>query len=1534
MKQIRERAQQSMAKDAVAVIGMAGRFPGARNLEEFWRNLEGGVESISFFSEEELIAAGVDRQVLSNPNYVKARGVLEKADLFDARFFGYSPREAELIDPQQRLFLESAWEALEQAGCDPERYEGAIGVYAGSSMNGYVLNILSNAELLSAADGYQVMIGNGADHLSTRVSYKLNLKGPSVTVQTACSTSLVAVHMACRGLLNKECDMALAGGVSVGAQEKGGYFYQAEGIKSPDGHCRAFDAQARGTVGGGGVGVVVLKRLSEALAEGDTIHAVIKGTAINNDGSLKVGYTAPSVTGQAEVIALAQALGGVEARSIGYVEAHGTGTQLGDPIEVAALTQAFGASTREKGFCAIGSVKSNVGHLDAAAGVTGLIKTVLALKHGKIPASLHYQEPNPKIDFANSPFYVNGKLREWERKGWPRRAGVSSFGIGGTNAHVVVEEAPELKASGPSRSQQLWVLSARSESALEQARKNLLEHLKAGGEIDLADAAYTLQVGRKGFEKRWVGVSAGRQEALQALEGLRGAAASSGEARARPVVFLFSGQGSQYEGMGWGVYQQEKVFREEVDRCSEILKGELGMDLRTVMYPGQQWGGRAGELGGTRLGQPALFVLEYALAQLWKSWGIEPAAMMGHSLGEYVAGCVAGVFTLEEGLKLVARRGVLMQEAPAGAMISAGLSAARAQELLGENGMEKEVSLAAVNGPNLSVLSGPGPAMEKLGRELGKLGVSFERLATTHAFHSGMMEGVVERFVKEVRGVKLKAPVLPYISNVSGKWITKEEATDPGYWGKHLRQTVRFSEGLEEILKGGERVLLEVGPGQTLSSLARLHLRGRSGSVVLSTIRHREEAQEDEAYLLKTLGRLWASGVNVKWGGFNAGQKRGRIALPTYPFERQRYWVEKRAQKPGAAGPARGGGKRQNMDQWFYTPSWRRVPLKEQSSPKAGGRWLVFSGGGDFGAQLVSALRGSGQQLVLVQAGSAFRQESPESYQINAREPGDYQRLLKELGQGGWTADGVLHLWLLGGEEPAGAVAQVEHCQTMGFYSLLYLAQATGDQCAQQKIKWKVITDGVQKVTGEEKLSIGKATVLGPGRVVGLEYPNIHSSLIDIQIPGKSGQQQRLLEQLLAEIEAGELDFGIAYRGGYRWTQSLEATPLRKVEGKGRRLRDQGVYLITGGLGGIGMALAEHLARKVRGRLVLVGRNGLPEREQWEEWLQSHGGNGEVSAKIRAVQGLEKLGAEVMVLRADVGDEAGMRAALGRAQERFGPIHGVIHAAGLAAGGIMQLKKREEIERVLTPKLKGTLVLERILGGRELDFFVLCSSLTALGGVGQVDYCAANAFLDAYAQASQPARPVISVNWDLWQQVGMGVNTPVPAHMQEERNRALQAGILPEEGREIFDRVINSGQAQILIWTKESSIFRGEGAEGAGRKGEIPAERPAGYERPELSSPYVAPKDETEQKVAEMWAELLGIKQIGAADNFFELGGHSLLATQLISRVREVFKVEMPLRTLFENPTIAGLSGFVRWAEKEKKAATTATDPHEEEGAI
>ncbi|HXO18985.1 MAG TPA: beta-ketoacyl synthase N-terminal-like domain-containing protein, partial [Thermoanaerobaculia bacterium] len=929
------RRPRRRGETEIAIIGMSGRFPGAKDVPQLWKNLVAGREGITFFTAEELLAAGASPELVGNPNYVRAKGILGDVDLFDAAFFGLNPREVELMDPQHRLFLECAWEAMESAGWDPDRYPGLVGVYGGESMNTYmIMNLLSHMELVASVDTLQASLGNDKDPLTSRVSYKMNLKGPSITIQSASSTSLVAVHQACQSLINHDCDMALAGGVSIHLPETSGYMYQEGGTTSIDGHCRAFDAQATGFVSGHGAGVVLLKRLDEALADGDQVYAVIKGSACNNDGSLKVSFMAPSVDGQVEVYSMAYDNAGVDPATVSYIECHGTGTALGDPIEISALTRVFAAHSDRKGFCAIGSLKTNIGHLDTAAGVCGLIKAALALHHKTLPASLHFESPNPQIDFAGSPFYVNRELRAWETDGGPRRAGVTSLGMGGTNAHVVLEEAPPQAAvpATSSRPWQLLALSAKTAAALESSTARLADHLRAHPELALPDVAYTLQTGRKAFKFRRLLVTDGIDDAATALDGLdpERVLTTSPEPGDRPVAFMFPGQGAQYVNMGRGLYASEPAFRDDVDLCCRLLEPHLGFDLRQALFVDGENDGEAAaaRLQRTDVAQPALFVLCYATARLWLSWGVRPAAMIGHSIGEYVAACLAGVFSLADALALVAVRGRLMQQMPPGAMLGVPLPEAEVLPLL--EGFHGELSLAAVNRPSVCVVSGPIEAVDELAERLSAQGHVCRRLHTSHAFHSRMTEPILEAFAEQVKRIRLEPPSIPYLSNVSGAWIRPEEATDPAYWTRQLRQAVRFADGIAALLAEPNRILLEVGPGNTLSTLARQHPDKRPTQAVVSSLHHPKEKEDDAVFLQRALGRLWLAGGEVDWNGFWAGEARRRVALPTYPFERRRYWVEP-LREEGVA--RRKAGRRRDPADWFYLPGWKQSRLAPAALP-------------------------------------------------------------------------------------------------------------------------------------------------------------------------------------------------------------------------------------------------------------------------------------------------------------------------------------------------------------------------------------------------------------------------------------------------------------------------------------------------------------------------------------------------------------------------------------------------------------------------
>ncbi|MFY0567872.1 MupA/Atu3671 family FMN-dependent luciferase-like monooxygenase [Archangium lansingense] len=889
-------AEQDMLDEGtgndIAIIGMAGRFPGASDIHAFWRNLREGVESISRFQSEELEPSPLVPETLrSHPDFVRAGGVLEGADLFDHDFFDIAPREALWMDPQQRVFLECAWAALEDAAYDPERFPGKISLYAGAGQSGHVLSLLGHVKKEPAAL-FEALGTTTAENVATKTSFKLRLRGESMALYTACSTGLVAVHMACQSLLLRQSDIAMAGAVRLSIPQRTGYLYQDGMIFSPDGHCRAFDARARGTVSGNGVGVVVLKPLADALRDGDHVYAVIKGSAINNDGRQKIGYTAPSVEGQAEAISEALAYAGVGAGDIGYVEAHGTGTPLGDPIEISALTRAFRQDTDARGYCALGSVKTNIGHLDTAAGIAGLLKATLALHNEEIPASLHFERPNPAIDFASSPFFVASERRPWARGEQPRFAGVSSFGIGGTNAHAILAEAT-LSASRPSaRPRQLVTLSARTATALEAVTRELAAHLEAHPRVDLADLAFTRNVGRKAFEHRRSIVAADVPSLLARLKAppAAQAIASLEAAREQRVVFLFPGQGAQSVGMARELYAAEPGFREHVDACLALLTPRLGRPLRPLLYPAPAQEAEAREaLADPRYALPLLFTVEYALARLWMDWGLEPYAMFGHSYGEYVAACLAGVLSLEDALALAVVRGQLMARMPPGAMTAAGCSEADLQPLL-----TGALSLASINGASRCVVSGPVEEVERLEHELARRGVGSLRLPARQAFHSADVEPLREELQRTVAGLRLSAPQRPYVSSLTGTWIRPEEATDPSYWARQMRQPVRFAAGLDVLQQDGCDVYLEVGPDQALTTLARMHLRGSELVRVIPSLPRAGSSASDQGALLEALGALWQAGLEVRWDRFYAHEQRQRLSLPSYPFERQLCRLEPR----------------------------------------------------------------------------------------------------------------------------------------------------------------------------------------------------------------------------------------------------------------------------------------------------------------------------------------------------------------------------------------------------------------------------------------------------------------------------------------------------------------------------------------------------------------------------------------------------------------------------------------------------------------
>lgn len=1537
--------------NGIAIIGMSGRFPGAPNVNVFWENLCAGKESISFFSDNEMLKAGIAPSVLKDPRLVKAGGILEDIDLFDAYFFDYSPREAESIDHQQRIFLECAWEALEASGYVSENYNGAIGVYASVGANTYLLQKdLSNSVARKGMPRIQLSIGNEKDFMAPRVSYKLNLRGPSVNIQTTCSSSLVAVHLACQSLLNGECDVALAGGVSISAFQKEGYFYEEGGISSHDGHCRAFDASASGTLPGNGVGVVVLKPLADAIAERDFIYAVIKGSAINNDGSHKVGFTAPSVEGQARVITEALAVAEFHPETIGYIEAHGTGTSLGDPIEIAALTKAFRANTQAKSFCALGSVKTNLGHLDTAAGMAGLIKTALALKHKFIPASLHFERPNPQIDFANSPFYVNTTTSSWEAGEHPRRAGVSSYGFGGTNAHVVLEEAPVVATPEQPHLWHLIVLSAKTRTALKVAAANLSVYLAQHPKLSIADVAFTLQNGRKSFDHRRMLVCQSLNDAAKMLETSEDTRAFTAVRKQHnmPIVFLFPGQGSQYVGMGQELYQTEPTFRRHVDRCSEYLIKLLGFDLRAILYNQDVSSDDAAHhLKQTLITQPALFVTEYALAKLWMEWGIYPHAMIGHSLGEYVAACLAEVFSLEDALTLVAMRGKLMQQLSPGAMLVVPFTEHEVAPFLKDG-----LCLAAINHPSSSVISGPIEAVENLQKWLVEQGREGILLRTSHAFHSSMMDTIVETFKTQFKGVDLKAPKIPYISNITATWVTEQEATNPDYWAQHLRKTVYFAQGVFELLKTPDQILLEVGPGQTLNrtvkqiisqglsadepgptsskSLGTLSSESRE-TLVFSSLSDVRKHLSDVAFLLDTLGKLWLVGVRVDWTKLYTTEQRRHIPLPTYPFERQRYWLT--TTERGTNPDQQPEERKLKADTSFYIPSWKRsmpprifqageIALQERC-------WLVLIDSYGLGAQIVKQLEQEYQYVVSVTAGGGYKKLDDCTFILDPRNSNDYDLLLRDLRSQDKLPQIVVHLWSFDApNRRKSGVNRFEKFQEGGYYSMLYLIHALEkNECIRQfelghPLQIEIITNGIMEVTYDDIVYPEKTTVMGLCMVVQQEYPGATCHCIDITFSQlRTTPEAKLVAQLLSEIIAKPTDMYIAYRGNQRWIKTFQPVHLDQQTEISRQLRKGGVYLITGGLGGVGLLLAKYLSQRFQAKLVLLGRTSVPQNdEERKARLTNHSDQDEVSRKLRKIQELEDLGSEVLLVQGDVGNEEQMSSIITQIYERFGTIHGVIHAAATTRGdSISPIKNIDEAasNAQFRPKVYGAYVLRKVLQGKELDFCVFLSSNAAiLGGLQLGAYAAANLFLDAFAnqQSKTSEVPWISTNWD-----GLLVDEQVASMWEEEREGSaanVDAYMLtPEEITRAFEQVVTKatlGQViisasdmltRLNIWSKGYTLSDKEVA----NDNDVIL-----YERPELRNDYVPPRNEIEEQVTSIWQNVLGIEKVGVYDNFFLLGGHSLSAMQLVTQVRERFQTTLPLKSFFETPTIEGMVQLIK----------------------
>lgn len=1350
---------------SIAVIGLAGRFPGAISVKEFWENLINGKESITFFTDEEMRESGIDQKLIDNPSYVKARGIIGDSEYFDASFFGYSPREAEILDPQHRIILECAWHAMEDAGYDPFKTSAKIGIFGGTGVPWYHLEISKNPQLQAIASGMSVIIGNEKDYLSTRVAYKLNLTGTSISIQCACSTSLAAIVLGMQSLLTHQNDMVLAGGVSINFPEKQGYLYEKGGLDSPNGHCRTFDAGAQGTVFSSGAGIVLLKRLSDAIRDKDNIYCILKGGSINNDGFSKVSYTAPSIDGQVAVEIDALEMAGVNPETISYVEAHGTATQIGDPIEIKALTQAFRQYTSKNNFCAIGSIKTNIGHTDVASGVIGLIKIALSLKNRIIPASLHFETPNPQIDFDQSPFYVNVETKHWETtEGKPRRAAINSFGVGGTNACVILEESPVITSDISQRSQFLLLISARTDTSLNVASSNILKYVIDNPEINLADLAYSLQVGRTLFEHRRQISFSNRSELIESLSDFTNKSVLSIVCveKEQDVIFMFPGQGNQYFGMGKGLYNSEPFFRKQVDYCFEVLNKNLAYEynLKKILFSADEGFDDKEFINQTIIAQPVLFIIEFALAKFLISLGVLPKALIGHSIGEFVAACISDVISIEDALMIVIARARMTQSLPKGSMLA----------IFSEN---EEVAkwvkypneIAVINSLKLTIVSGPTNEILAFEEELFKKKISCKKLNTSHAFHSHMMDELIEPLRQIISKVKLSPPKIPIMSTVTANWMSDKEAQDPVYWAQHARKPVCFSSAAQRLLAENSNFFIEVGPGHSLesaikncSNFTNNKIVGLMGSVL-------SYMAEDKFFNI-ALGKIWALGGKISFHNLYKDEKRKRLTLPGYPFERKKFLLNfKEKNQKFEEDKTR---KKEDIGDWFYLPSWKRsFSLNEMFDCEIHNEnaiWIIFENGDDFGSKLIRKLRNSNQTVCSVQISDSYKEEGLFNYFINQAKAEDYSKLFERIKKRITGSCRIIHLWnFIETSNNLQGLDQINEIENRSFYGLLFLEQALVKSNLIENLYLTFVANDIYNVINDE-VNILQSLIIGPCRVFKNEYPRAQSRLIDVCIPKSADEQEKLTKVLVSENLHVSDEIVIAYRNFSRWLPVYEPTYLSSENIKRRSLRDQGTYIITGGMGGIGLTLAKFIAESVNAKIILIQRSSFPDRSEWQSWLECRGDDDHISKKIKKIEEIEALGSSLILMKADIASFSEMEIVVNQIFSSYPKINGVFHCAGAPGGGVILLKSPEKAAGILKSKVRGTLILEKLLKNQDMDFFISCSSISGiLGEQGQVDYCSANAFLDAFSNSRNISKPGVyaSINWGAWDIIGMAVENRI-----------------------------------------------------------------------------------------------------------------------------------------------------------------------------
>ncbi len=1474
-----EAKANSINENYIAVIGMAGRFPGAKNLSEFWENLKNGNESVRHFADEELKQAGIQDDLIHNPLYIKARGTLDDVELFDADFFGISPYEAKITDPQHRFFLEVCWEALESAGYASGKYHGLVGVFAGMSDNTYLENCLSrNAEFSKTNHPYQTHLANSNHFLATKVSYFLNLKGPSVNISTACSTSLVTITEACQSLLMNNCDIAIAGGVSIRVPQTKGYLYQEGSIYSLDGYCRAFDKDASGTVPGSGVGAVILKRLHDAIKDGDTIDAVIRGYAINNDGAAKAGYAAPSVIEQSRCIATA--LQDVDVETVTYVEAHGTGTLLGDPIEIAALTKAFRHYTKKKNYCAIGSVKTNIGHADTAAGIAGFIKTVLALKHKVIPASLHFKQSNPHIQLSDSPFYVNHELTAWKADSSIRRAGVSSFGIGGTNAHIILEEAPSIKRIDTLRAIQIVSLSAKTSTALANQQENLLNYLLSH-EIeanDLANIAYTLQVGRKEFQYRKTFLSSDREELIDLLrkEQNKQYLHLPNDAQKKPkVVFLFSGQDALFHGVSQSIYQSEPCFKKYMDQCFSYLPSSVNQSVTDYLL-----GSYIEKIDiPASILQPSLFILEYSLAKTLFEWGVKPDAMLGYSLGEYVAACLSDVISLSDAIRLICIRGELTDKLKPGAMLEIPLSADKVTDLISN----QKVTIAAINTPDSCVISGDRDVIIILQKEfdihLKPLNLKSTLLKISHAFHSSMVEAILAEYQYQLESIQFYQHKIPYLSNLTGDWITDIDLQDLSYFVEHFQKPIQFTKALSHLSEYD--IFLEIGVGQALNILVRSHQFSRQ-PITISTLPAKEYLDEGIDYshwLQNVLSKCWLNYIPVIWNNYYQNEGRQMVYLPTYPFERSRFWVD-----PDPL-PKRQLPIEDKVT--IYQPYWEVAPLLQSASSGGRKKYIIFVDSDAIASQLTRNLTAyCRDDVIIVTQGSSFKKTGSNIYQINPEDKQDYYALFSELLKLKKLPNHLLHCWSLSKEDSLEPLVLSDRVQINGFFSLVYFAQTFLSSDNRGQLKITVVTNHVKKILIDDYPLPEKATLLGVTLVLPQEYEGVTCQVIDVDLV--TLQSESLAKNLISEINAepGKNNV-VAYRRGMRFTQQFKEYKNKSHQNQ-NYLQKGGVYLITGGLGKIGIKLAEFLASHYAAHLILIARTVQP---QPKELL-----------KIR------EQASSVVIIQADVTDYTQMKDVFDDIKNKHQQLDGVFHLAAIANQSTKVLIKDLDVVqayRQFMPKVQGAKVIQQLMNEFPVKFCLSYSSIASiLGGIGLASYAASNCCLDSIAEMykNSTASRWGSINWDAWNHLSYKSGTPFQKDdiFSNEKLAPDQALLLSQQCCSYL-----ADNANFIISTTdlESRLEKWI--------------NPKNFNLANKRNIFF--KDATatvEEKLIEIFKNCLGVSDLKLSDSFYEMGGNSLSAILLLEMIKQSFSTNITVADLINNSSIDKLTLLINQESK------------------